>query len=810
MKPSLTLVILSLLCLSQIGFSQTQITGQILDTQKQPFPNATVLLLQASDSTLIKGAVADLEGRFKFEAIEPGSYRVESQMYGFAPLSSSIFQIDAGTSTKALGVFTLEQSAIQLKEGIVVGKRPPFEVKIDRNVVNVANSINDAGGNVIDVLQRAPGVQVNRLSKTISLVGKAGVVIMINGKVSRLPGEAVVQMLQGMNANNVDRIELIHTPPANFEAEGNAGIINIVLKKSADDGFNGGYAANIGYGFAEKYGAGGYFNFRKNKVNIFGNYNYDYNINPQKFTNYRGVQVGTDFLETSTNSRRPFTPTGVHNASIGADYQLSKKTVVGVLGTFFDSKWYMRASNDIIYQKNGVEQAHLLMPNSETNHNQSFSGNVNLTHNFSERAALNLDADLIQYNIDNPSQYFVNNIDAAGYAVPQYQLRINKKTPIRAAVAKADYNYRFSEKFNLETGAKWTVLYFENDVRVDSLPLSGEWIVMPEQTSVFVLNEDVAGAYVSFTAILDSKTDVKGGLRYEHTNTNLGSVEMPNVVDRNYGSWFPSLFIGRKLTETKTLNFSYSRRISRPQIKWLAPWLIFSDPTTLQGGNPALQPSFTDAVSLDYGIKSLHFSVAYSFQDAPTAFVPYVDAKSNRQISRPQNLTNAKVWSANLSFPLHPTKFWEVQSNFFLNHSETNLKIDGRNIQLSNANYGFNLVNSFKLPNNFMLEVSGNYNSPGYWGVEKWRATGAANIGIQKDFGEKWGKLRLNATDLFLSSNWFGVTNQPESNLRVNESFQFAERVIMLSWTNTFGNNILKSARQRQTAAAEEARRIKG
>ncbi|MFZ4477386.1 MAG: outer membrane beta-barrel protein, partial [Saprospiraceae bacterium] len=111
---------------------------------------------------------------------------------------------------------------------------------------------------------------------------------------------------------------------------------------------------------------------------------------------------------------------------------------------------------------------------------------------------------------------------------------------------------------------------------------------------------------------------------------------------------------------------------------------------------------------------------------------------------------------------------------------------------------------------NFMLEVSGNYNSRGYWGVARWRATGAANIGIQKDFGEKWGKLRLNATDLFLTSNWFGVTNQPESNLRVNESFQFAERVIMLSWTNTFGNNILKSARQRQTAAAEEARRIKG
>jgi outer membrane receptor protein involved in Fe transport len=433
-----------------------------------------------------------------------------------------------------------------------------------------------------------------------------------------------------------------------------------------------------------------------------------------------------------------------------------------------------------------------------------------MTHNFSERASLNVDVDLIEFKIRNPSQYFVNQIDTAGYAVPQYQLRISKKTPIRVGVAKADYTFHFNEKLTVEAGAKLTVLHFENDVRVDSLPFQGEWTLMPDYTSLFVLNENVAGAYTSFTTQLSNKTDIKGGIRYEHTNTNLGSVEMPNVVDRHYGSWFPSLFIGHKFTETQNLHFSYSRRITRPQIKWLAPWLIFSDPTTLQGGNPAVQPSFTNSLSVDYGIKSLHFSVAYSRQDAPVAFVPLVDAKTNRQVNRPQNLTNAKIWSANLSFPLHPSKWWDIQSNFYLNHTETNLKIDGSNIQLSNANYGFNIVNSFKLPANFALEISGNYNSPGYWGVAKWRATGAANIGIQKDFGEKWGKLRLNASDLFLSTNWFGTTNQPQINLRVNESFQFAERVIMLSWTNTFGNRKLKSSRQRQTGSTEEAQRIKG
>lgn len=810
MKRTCPLVLLSLFCFCQYSFSQTQVKGQILDNQKQAFPKATVLLVQASDSSLVKGAIADLEGRFSFDAIAPGAYRIQCQMYGYAPLNSAVFRLEAGTALKELGAFTLEQGSIQLKEGVIVAKRPPFEVKIDRNTVNVANSINDAGGTALDILQRSPGVQVNRLSKTISLVGKEGVVVMINGKISRLPTDAVVQMLQGLNANNIDHIDLIHTPPANFEAEGNAGIINIVLKTTGDEGFNGGYSANIGYGFAEKYGAGTYFNYRKKKINLFGNYDYNYNINPQRFTNFRGVQLGNDFLETATNSRRPFTPTGMHNASLGLDYQISKKTIIGVLGTFFDSHWYMRASNDIVYKKNGLEQAHLLMPNTETNHNRSFTGNVNFTHHFTERASLNVDVDLISYKINNPSQYFVHKIDTAGYAVPQYQLRIGKQTPIRVAVAKADYTYRFNEKLNVEAGAKLTVLHFENDVKVDSLPAGGEWVLMPEYTSLFVLNENVSGAYTSFTAKLSSKTDLKGGLRYEYTNTNLGSKEMPNVVDRHYGSWFPSLFIGHKLSEIQNLHFSYSRRITRPQIRWLAPWLIFSDPTTLQGGNPAVQPSFTNTIAFDYGYKSIHFSVDYSLQDAPVAFVPVVDAKTNRQISRPQNLRNTKVWSANFSFPAHPGKWWDLQCNLYLNHTESNLTIDGRNIQLANVNYGYNVVNTIKLPHHFTLEISGNYNSPGYWGVAKWRATGAANIGIQKDFGEKWGKLRLNASDLFLSTNWFGTTNQPEINLRVNQSFQFAERVVMLSWTNSFGNRKLKSSRERQTGATEEAQRIKG
>lgn len=803
MRNTFFTLLLALLC---IGQTQAQVTGQILDARNQPVAGATVLLQQAADSVLVKGNLADAEGRFAFNPVTDGQYRVVVSMIGYENLYSEAFLLDKGK--KALAPLTLRENSALLSEVAVSAKRPFLEQKIDRTVVNVANSITNAGGTALEVLQRSPGVQVNRLTKSISLVGKEGVVVMINGKISRQPSDAVVQMLEGMNADNIDRIELIHTPPANFEAEGNAGIINIVLKISGDEGLNGGYSANVGYGRGEKYGATGYFNYRKNRLNWFGGYDYNFNLNPQVFTNYRGVQQGNDFVETESYSDRPHTPTSTQSARLGLDFQVSKKTVVGVLGTFFDRNWYMEAENDITYRRNGALESRLLMPNSETNHSRSFAGNLNLTHQFSPSQSLNFDADLIRFDINNPSHYDLLEVDGTGSRSPLYQLRISKNTPIRIGVVKADYTADFGKKGRLETGLKLTSMQFDNDVRVDSLPLQQDWVVLRNYTSMAELDESVVGAFAAFSKKIGAKTEFKAGLRYEHTDTHLGTVEQPDIVKRRYGSWFPSIFLTRTVSEHQSLNFSYSRRISRPQIRHLAPWLIFSDPTTTQGGNPAVQPSFTDAVQLSYKAKLWHMGLSYSVEQGAIRYVPVVNAATNRQENLPQNVDDERVASANLSFPLHPAKWWELRSNFYVNWTETRLPLEGRQVLVSNLNSGFNLVNTFTLPQRFSLEIAGNYNSPGYWGVVRWQATGSVDVGIQKDFGEKWGKLRFSAQDLFLSTNWYGTTDQPAVNLRVDASYQFAERPFMLSWTNTFGNRKLKSARERQTGAAEEMRRI--
>lgn len=785
-----------------------QITGSLHDAAGQPIDAANVLLLDPADSSLVRGTLTEPDGHFTFENVANGSYLLSFSMLGFETVFIHSLAVDESHPLIDLKTTTLRESSTLLAEVSVVAKRPFLEQKIDRMVVNVSNSITNAGGTALQVLQRSPGVQANALTKSISLAGKQGVVVMINGKISRMPSEAVVDMLSGMNADNIDHIELIHTPPANFEAEGNAGIINIVLKQSGDTGLNGGYTAKIGHGRGAKAGASGYFNQRSGRINLFGSYDLDYNLNPQFFTNYRRVVSDGDVLETASDSDRSHTPTTTQNARLGADFQVSKNTVVGILGTFLDRNWYMEAENTITYSRNGMVESLLRMPNTETNHNRSFAGNLNLSHQFADNQSLSMDVDYIHYAISNPSGYRLLNQDASGNPASESELRIAKGTPVQVGVAKADYTKDFGENTRFEMGAKLTSMRFMNDVQVDERAGQEAWQPILNLSSVSQMKETVAGAFVSVSTKLGDNTDLKAGLRYEHTDTRLDSGAAVVIVDRNYGSWFPTVFLSRKISETQTFNFSYSRRITRPNIGQLAPFLIFTDPTTLLSGNPALQPAFTNAFNLSYSVKSWRLGVTYSIENAPQRFIPEVDAQTNRQVLSFGNLGQERTWSANLYIPLQLADWWEMSNNLYFNSLALDFELEGKPLKVKNLAYGFNSNHSFKLPRQFSLEVTGNFNSPTYWGIAYWRATGSLNIGIEKDFGEKWGKVRLNANDLFLSSNWFGITGQPEIGLLTEQSFQWAERVFMLSWSNTFGNKKLKAARQRQTGAAEEWRRL--
>lgn len=806
MKPFALFV---LMAMAHYSFGQSQITGNVITEEGQPLSFANVLLLSPADSSLIKGVVTKENGSYVIENVRTGDYLLAITMIGFADHYTEVFSVENNGTRKNMDAIVLKTNAAQLEEVSVVAKKQLFEQKIDRMVVNVANSITSAGTTALEVLQRSPGVQVSQQSGAISMSGKNGVVIMINGKISRLPTSSIVQMLEGMSSDNVDRIELIHTPPANFDAEGNAGIINIILKKSTEDGVNGSYTTYAGYGMKEKYGGSTNFNVHKNKINLYGDYSYSFNNNPQRFTNYRSVTIGGDVFETDSNSDRDPTHTHTHFAHLGLDYELSEKTVLGILTGWADRYWKMDAINDVTTLKNGVPTELLLVPNNEINHWQHLLGNVNLQHKFTDNETLNLDLDYAYYFFQNPSGYTNQFFDTDQNLLNETRLRVEKTTPMNILVGKADYTKNFGEKMTLEAGLKGAFTRFNNDLRVEDL-IQNQWIPNPDFTADFSMEENILAAYSAFTMKVNDKTDLKVGLRYEYTTSNLGTVEEPDIVDRKYGNFFPSVFVSRKINDDNQIQFSYSRRINRPGFLQLAPWFIFLDPTTVTTGNPALQPSITDAVKADYRWKTIQLSLQYSFENEAIAnHQPEVDVETNRQINRARNFDNFQVVAATLSFPVQVTEWWEMQNNFTGQWQQINDNRDEHTLRQEQTSWYYNGVQSFRLPKNYSIEVSGYYFAPNLFGGVKTAPIGVLNLGFQKQFGNNNNTLRFSINDVFFTGNWRMTLNQPAlNNLRYEGFYRFSERVFRLSYSQNFGSSKVKKARQRTTGSEEERRRV--
>jgi hypothetical protein len=292
-------------------------------------------------------------------------------------------------------------------------------------VVNVQSTITAAGSTALDVLERSPGIIVDRQNNAIIMGGKEGVVIMINGKINRMPADAVVQLLSGMSANNIEKIELITTPPSNFDAEGNAGYINIVFKTNPDFGTNGSYTLTMGYGRGETPAGSINFNHRKGKVSLFGDYSYARTHLIQNWEFYRQVsyqsKVTDHFLDTDRDAVRQN-----HNARLGMDYQLNKKTTLGGLMAAYTTNWAMNAVNDSRYIVNRVPDTTVRIINDEINNWQHFMSNINMQHSLRVNEKITFDLDYLYYRNNNPVDYSNSYYNGAGSFVYDDKTRAAK------------------------------------------------------------------------------------------------------------------------------------------------------------------------------------------------------------------------------------------------------------------------------------------------------------------------------------------------------------------------------------------------
>lgn len=763
--------------------------------------NANVLLLRSTDSVLVLGKLTDGSGIFRFENVGIGKYLISCTYSGDKPVYTPLIDVTATDKSINLGEIRLQEKVMQMKEVVVIAKKPLYEQKIDRLVINVASAITYTGLSALDILERSPGVIVNRIAGSMSINGKSGVIVMINGKRNYMDLATVMQMLSGQPSGNIERIEVITTPPANFDAEGSAGIINIVLKSNNKYGTNGSFTLTAGYSKGAQNAASMNINHRKGKVNLFGNLSYTRNKMEQYWTNYRAIGFNGKLQENySENNRHALV--NQFDGQAGADLELSKKTIVGVLLSGNYRNWEMHSPNNASFSSGGQVDTVVKVDNNEVHNTLYYGVNFNVQHVFSAEEKLVFNADYLHYKDKNPNTYDNSYYMNSGGLLYRELVRSDKITPLEFVVLALDYNRKLAKKVDMEAGIKGSTSRSTNTVVVSTLD-QDLWVDDSLLSGIHHIREKIGAAYTSFNIRFSDKTTVKAGLRYEFTHTRITTESGRDGVARDYGNLFPSLFFMRNIKDDQSFNFSYTRRIWRPSYSNLAPYVIFLDPKTFQTGNPSLQPSIIDALSASFSYKSKIFSVSYDHMANVITEIPLVDEGSNKMITAVRNMRGGENFNLSLNIPVKVNSWWNMQ-NYISGFWRKMIAFYKEEVITETTGIFGNTSQNFILPKNYSISLTAYYSSGGIWGLYRFRSMGSLDIGFQKKLTKARSTLSLNFSNILNTQKARTKADLPDQNLVLRNVYIYSYPAVNLSFSKNFGNDKIQGKRQRATGAEDE------
>ncbi|HEV8284052.1 MAG TPA: outer membrane beta-barrel family protein [Chitinophagaceae bacterium] len=794
------LLILFLLCTVIYSFGQTSIRGRIKDLQ-QNLPFVTVRLLN-SDSALIKNTVTDDAGKFIFEDIAPGNYFISSSAVGHSKFFSQLISVEKNNIE--LPDIILEPVSTELTEVTVKTKKPLFEQKIDRLVVNVQSSVTSSGSSVLEVLEKSPGIVLNRQNNTITMNGKTGVRIMINGKSTPLPLEMVIQMLDGMSSSNVEKIELITNPPAKYDAEGAGGIIHIVMKGNADLGTNGSVGFTLGCKWAEVLGGSFNLNHRNKNFAFVVDYSILSEHNLHSLNLIRQF-VNNGFVQTINDHSRRENNTTQQNANAGIEWKLSKNSLLNFSLTDYRRKWDMNAATNDSYHVAKDSTVVTSMSIHESNIWQSVTAGIGLQSKMNSKTEISFNLDYLYYHNNNPSQYDNKPLSHDNNADDVSKIDVKKTTPIRFLIATTDYKHVYSPFLSLEAGLKSAISSLDNDVLVQRLQ-NNVWLTDPTFTSYSNLSEQVAAAYIATKWQPEKQWQINSGLRYEYAHTSIGTPEQKNLLNRKQGYLFPNLTLEKDFSKNKYAEFSYSRRITRPTYNEIAPFVFFWGPNSFDAGNTELLPAVSDAIKMGYHARQWVVSLQFSHSKNEIDMGEPENDSSNNVIYRHQNLKYSNILGLMNAWSFNIAPWWEVQTNLVAQYKVVQTSHLPVNVKRRNYGLSLNMTSSLKLPKDFAIEISGMYQSKTLLDVVESMGVGSLNAGIQKKFGK--GTVRFAVDDIFNTNVWRLKLNLPnDKNMDTYLNYDPHSQFFRLTYTRSFGNNKLSSINLK-TKSQEERGRI--
>ena len=814
-KSTLITVILSIFTVS--AFAQTNtgtITGTITDGGDQKMIDAaTISLFKEKDSSLVKINLADKAGNFVFEHVPSGKYYLLATSTGHLKAYSAVIEMKNESNVSA-GVLQLKDNVKTLKEVKVEVKKPFIERKIDRTVVNVDASITNAGTTALEVLEKSPGVTVDK-DGNVSLKGKQGVMIMLDGRPSYLSGQELANLLKNMPSSNIDQIEIMTNPSSKFDAAGNSGVINIKTKKNKLKGMNGSISSTILQSRQTKTNNSFNLNYRAGKVNLFSNYSYslwqnmnDLYIN-RKFRNVNTKQIETIFDQHTAFDRISH----YQNLKLGMDFYANKKTTLGVVvsGYLNPSKETSVNQTDLNNFNNQTDSI-VVANNSDKRKSNNFATNLNLRHVFdSTGKEFSIDVDYLTY-YQTSDQFLVNNFLNPDFSIRKdpSQLKGNLPSKVNIYAAKTDFTFPLKKTAKIETGLKTSYVTTDNDALYQNNTSSG-YVTDEGKTNHFIYKENINAAYINFSQQI-KKWGVQAGLRAENTNAKghqVGnSTRADSLFTKDYTNLFPTIYVSYEANKKNTFSVNYGRRIDRPDYQDLNPFYYFLDEYTYQVGNTLLQPQFSDNFELAHTYNGfLTTTLNYSeVHHVFTEVLKQITSERKTFVTKENIASKSNVGLAvSANFPV--TKFWTTNLYTNVSHDTYKGQLSGGMLDVQSVMFFSNMNNQFKFNKGWSAEMSGFYRSKGIEGQMVINSMWRMDAGVQKQILKKKGSLKLSIRDIFQSQHFSGSVNYQDIDVLLKNTRD--SRTVSLTFAYRFGKPMQNQQRKKTGGASDEQSRVK-
>ncbi len=810
MKKLLTVFITFFLAIKGIAQTiETSVSGSTVDTQNVPVESATISLIKSKDSSIIKIAVSDKAGKFSFTGISFGSYFITTSAVSFAKTNSPVFIISENNTTIRVGTLILQELPKNLSAVVVTSKKPLIEQKIDRMVVNVDASVTNVGSTALEVLEKSPGVTVDK-DGNISLKGKSSVMVMIDGKPSYLNGAELANLLSNMNSNQLSQIEIMTNPSAKYDAAGNAGVINIKTKKSITQGFNGSLTLNYGQGVYAKTNNSILLNYRTIKVNTFLNYGYSINKGFMDFDiqrNFFGTN-GIKISELDQQSNR-INRSQNNNLKLGLDYFINKQTTLGIVTTGFLAP-QKQDGFTTSYLKDGNSTINSIEKTIRTVDNTWKNGAININfHSSFDSSKEDITANFDYLHYDFSGNQNITGLTYNPNQILQTSNYLKNLLPLTIDIysGRLDYAHSLNNGIKLETGIKSSLVKTNNVSNFFNLSNNNS-LTDSLLSNAFNYSENINAAYVNLNKKM-GKWMVQAGVRLENTNykglQSSLSQKSDSSFNRNYTTLFPTAFISYEMNGNNQFALSIGRRIDRPAYQELNPFIGFIDKYTYSTGNPFLQPQFSTNIELSHSYKNLltttiNYSVVHDMINETLIHKDSVIIRSVGNIGTRYNYGITESATIPFSTWYSATVFANLYQNKYTG------EINGYQFNAKQLTLSLNVNNQFSFANGWSAELSGNYTSRNRdEGQAIVLPFGQVSAGIAKQLLNNKASIKFNVRDIFYTQNPKEIQNfqDVQSTLKISRD----TRVFNIAFVYRFGATI--KSKPASSLPTDEQQRVK-